>query len=87
MAHFISLSIIYLILQLVIIESNGSPVPSPSFEEDVDLFAEEMIGCRDILGLSLAIVRGNQTILTKGYGYKDTEQTTQVFILYSSLIK
>lgn len=44
----------------------------------MDVFAEEMMGCRDILGLSLAVVRGNETILTKGYGYKDKEKTKRV---------
>ena len=42
--------------------------PPPDFEANVDTFANKVLSCRDIVGLNLAVVEGDTTLLTKGYG-------------------
>ena len=37
-------------------------------ERKVDAFAEKLLTCRQIVGLSLAVVSGDTTLMAKGYG-------------------
>ena len=42
-------------------------------EASVDSFVESLLSCRDVLGLNIAIVKGNETLLAKGYGVADLD--------------
>ena len=46
----------------------GEAQVPPNFEENVDAMAEKVLSCRDMVGLNLAVVQGEDTILTRGYG-------------------
>lgn len=79
----LNMAIPSLILVVIITACSCKPVRNkteipPYFELDVDSFVSNIFDCRDILGLSLTVVRGNETIITKGYGHKDTERTQRV---------
>lgn len=41
--------------------------------KSVDKFIQNIIKCKGIPGLSLAIVKDGETIISKGYGYADLE--------------
>lgn len=43
------------------------------FSSSLDSFVQDFISCREVPGLSIAIVRDNQTFLSKGYGFADVE--------------
>ena len=49
----------------------------------VDAFAEKLLTCRQIVGLSLAVVSGNTTLMAKGYGVID--RTTGEPVIASTL--
>ena len=42
-------------------------------EASVDSFVESLLSSRDVLGLNIAIVKGNETLLAKGYGVADLD--------------
>ena len=42
-------------------------------ERKIDAFAEKLLTCRQIVGLSLAVVSGNTTLMAKGYGVIDRD--------------
>lgn len=44
------------------------PIGGQELEGKVDTFLRDMLSCRDIIGASLAVLRGNETLLLKGYG-------------------
>ena len=39
---------------------------------------QTLLSCREIVGLNLAVVRGNDTLLTKGYGSASLAQSKAV---------
>ena len=45
----------------------------PGQEDIIDMFVEETLRCREIVGINLVIVQGNKTLIAKGYGYEDRE--------------
>lgn len=47
-------------------------------ERNTDDMVAAILQCRDIVGLSLAVVKGNQTLLTKGYGRVNLEAEAEV---------
>ena len=49
---------------------------SEHIEQKIDAFAEKLLTCRKIVGISLAVVSGNTTLLTKGYGVADRDTGT-----------
>ena len=44
----------------------------------IDEMAESILACRDIVGMNLAIVEGEETVYTKGYGVVDLEANSPV---------
>ena len=47
-------------------------------EDAIDKFVKATLECREIVGLNLAVVRGNKTLIAKGYGISN--QDTQTFV-------
>jgi len=56
-------------------ETSRTDFPGTDLESRVDEMVEAILGCRNIRGLTLAVVKGNSTLLTKGYGYVDHNST------------
>ncbi len=48
--------------------------PGSPFEASVDSIAEAAIKARSIPGLSVAVMRGTQVVMAKGYGFADLER-------------
>ena len=49
-----------------------------SFLSKVDTFVEAVLSSKDIVGLSLTVIKGNETILTKGYGKINIDSENEV---------
>ena len=63
------LRFVSLLLVCLVVAAATTP---PSFTEDIerkiDTFAKKIMTCRDIVGISMAVVSGNTTLMAKGYG-------------------
>ena len=66
MAFIIKISLIVGMLLSI----KGEKIDFGSF----DSFINKVMECRNALGATVALVKGNQTILARGYGYKDTDK-------------
>ena len=44
-----------------------------STKDKINGFIENLLTCRQVVGMNLAIVQGNQTLMTNGYGVVDLE--------------
>ncbi len=63
----------YVLILLLCTAAHKTSAVSDDIERNVDSFVRNILSCRDVIGLSVAVVRMNETVLLKGYG--STEPT------------
>ena len=77
--HWIWSCVLVSLLTISHVHSNqANEAITPEFEDLIDAFVEETLTCRDIVGMNLAVIRGNETLLAKGYGIADIDQQIPV---------
>ena len=47
-------------------------------EQRIDDFVDALLVCRDLVSLNLAVVKGNETLISKGYGVANFETGANV---------
>ena len=55
-----------------VVSPSWAEVFTPEFESNLDSFVKAVMTCRHIPGLTLSVVKGNET-WTKGYGYANID--------------
>ena len=66
---------VYMLLSLLVLHTQGL---DPEIASKLDEFAGTVLGCREMVGLNLAIVQGGQMLYTQGYGKSDLDTGLQV---------
>ena len=83
--------ILSLCLALVIGPSSGLRLAPEDLEHRVDQFVAAVLGCRNIVGMNIAVVEGDNILITKGYGKANLERqdpvTKDTLFLIASLTK
>ena len=51
---------------------------NPIVEEKVQKFVQKVCKCKNIKGLTLAVVKNDRIVMTKGFGYKNLETKEKV---------
>ena len=47
-------------------------------QQQIDEIVEAVLGCRDIMGIAISVVKNGETIFTKGYGLLDSDRSDTV---------
>lgn len=75
---FVTLSVIFLTALCIAPPAVLPQVASDQIEQQVDAYLQSEIQLDKLPGLSLAVVRGDKVILTRGFGFADLEKKSPV---------
>ena len=67
-----------LFLALALGPSSALRLAPEDLEHRVDQFVAAVLGCRNIVGMNLAVVEGDNILITKGYGKANLERQDPV---------
>lgn len=59
------------LLVCLLAAATASPSSAEDIERKIDAFAKKILKCRQIVGISMAVVSGKTTLMAKGYGLGD----------------
>ena len=83
--------ILYFLILGVSMTTIGSSTFTDAEEDEIDDLVTEVMSCRNILGMSFALVKDGQVLMSKGYGYttadRQTPYTADTLQTVSSLTK